>query len=107
MDNRTNDISRRERHRNRLIGTALFVLLVLACRLYYEYCMHHPLAAPSAPATEASGTQPDADEPPAVSDRSPGSAPPTTKELHRPQPSPGHGASPAPWNCPLSTAPTS
>ena len=70
MDNRTNDISRRERHRNRLIGTALFVLLVLACRLYYEYCMHHPLAAPSAPATEASGTQPDADEPPAVSDRS-------------------------------------
>ncbi len=70
MDNRTNDISRRERRRNRLIGTALFVLLVLACRLYYEYCMHHPLAAPSAPATEASGTQPDTDEPPAVSDRS-------------------------------------
>ena len=43
MDKRRNEPTDRERRRNRLAGAALFLLLAVAGKLYYDYCLHNPL----------------------------------------------------------------
>ena len=43
MDKRRNEPTDRERRRNRLAGAALFLLLAVAGKLYYDYCLHNPI----------------------------------------------------------------